>query len=57
MLWFAFPFALLLLGGFAFEDWHGFRHGTEWTVEAARPAVGDQADFTTSEGTVGIPPH
>jgi hypothetical protein len=54
MFWFAFPFALLLFGGFAFDDLYGW---TGPTVEVASPAEADQADVTTSEGTVGIPPH
>jgi hypothetical protein len=57
MYWLAFPFALLLFGGFAFEDLYGFRHGTDPTVEVASPANGDWGNYTTSEGTVGIPPH
>ena len=57
MYWLAIPFALLLFGGISFDRWDGFRHGPDRSVEVALPAEGDHADFTTSDGTVGIPPH
>ena len=57
MHWLAFPLTLLLFGGFWFDGWSVFWNETDRSVEVSRPADGAQADFTTSEGTVGIPPH
>jgi hypothetical protein len=56
MYWLAIPFALLLFGGFSFDGWRVW-NGADRSVEVSRPAGSDQADVTTSEGTVGIPPH
>ena len=47
----------LFFGGIPFEDGFGFRPGKERTAEVAQPTNGDQGDFTTSEGVVGIPPN
>ena len=52
MYWLAFPLMLLLFGGFAMDS----RGGSEPDVVAA-PAGGDVGDFTTLDGTTGIPPH
>ncbi len=57
MHWLAIPFALLLFGGFSFNGWSVSWNGTDRSVEVSGPAAVDQADFTTSDGTTGIPPN